>query len=94
MMGVANAEHLESMMRYCKDPINNPKPSLRITSIKEYKDITETLLKIVTGATAGPDDKKKSSPMLAALSSHDDKRLPAKNSAEEESEAEVSIMDM
>lgn len=74
MMAVANAEHLDTMSKYVRDPVNNPKPALRITSIKDYKDITETLLKIVTGATSGSDSKQKSSPMIAALSSHEDRR--------------------
>lgn len=92
MMGVANAEHLESMANYIKDPLNNPKPSLRITSIKEYKDITETLLKIVSGATSGPD-KNKASPMIAAITSHEDRRqLPAK--ATEDDVEDVNIMDV
>ena len=34
MMGVANAEHLEGMIRYIQDPINNPKPAMRISNIK------------------------------------------------------------
>jgi hypothetical protein len=87
MMAVANAEHLDAMAKYIKDPVHTPKPSLRITSIKDYKDITDTLLKIVTGATSGGSDNKggKSSPMIAALSSHNDRRaLPApKNEVEE-----------
>lgn len=91
MMAVANAEHLETMSSYVRDPANNPKPALRITSIKDYKDITETLLKIVTGATSGGDKQSKSSPMIAALSSHDDRRaLPASK----DEPAEVTIMDM
>lgn len=65
MMSVANAEHLEAMVKYCQDPINNPKPSMRVTNIKEYKDVAETLYKIVAGAT--PDKNKKASPMFDAL---------------------------
>ena len=64
MMSVTNAEHLEVMIKYCQDPINNPKPTMRVTNIKEYKDVAETLYKIVSGATAG----KGKSPMLDALS--------------------------
>ena len=63
MMSVTNAEHLEVMIKYCQDPINNPKPSMRVTNIKEYKDVAETLYKIVSGATAS----KNKSPMLDAL---------------------------
>ena len=97
MMSVANAEHLESMAKYCKDPAHNPKPSMRITSIKEYKDITETLLKIVSGATA-PADSKKMSPMVSALTAHEEqKRLPAASPDEQGTDVvdgEVSIMDV
>lgn len=65
MMSVANAEHLEVMIRYCQDPINNPKPTMRVTNIKEYKDVAETLYKIISGATPGKVSK---SPMFDALS--------------------------
>jgi hypothetical protein len=92
MMAVANAEHLTAMADYVRDPDNKPKPALRITSIKDYKDITETLLKIVTGATSGGDRKDKSSPMIAALSSHEDRRsLPA---PKDDEPAEVTIMNI
>lgn len=66
MMSVANAEHLEKMIKYCQDPINNPKPDMRVTNIKEYKDVAETLYKIVSGATPGAKANK--SPMFDALS--------------------------
>lgn len=69
MMSVANAEHLEKMVKYCQDPINSPKPDMRISNIKEYKDVAETLYKIVAGATPsgnGTKDKK-TSPMFDAL---------------------------
>jgi hypothetical protein len=67
MMSVANAEHLETMVKYCQDPVNNPKPSLRIENIKEYKDVAQTLYNIVSGATSSGRDKQKS-PMFDALS--------------------------
>jgi uncharacterized protein with HEPN domain len=67
MMSVTNAEHLEVMLKYCQDPINNPKPSMRVTNIKEYKDVAETLYKIVSGATPGAGKANKS-PMFDALS--------------------------
>ena len=66
MMSVANAEHLEAMVKYCQDPINNPKPQMRVTNIKEYKDVAETLYKIVAGAAPSPSKGK--SPMFDALS--------------------------
>lgn len=68
MMAVANSEHLESMVKYIQDPINNPKPAMRVTNIKEYKDVAETLYKIVAGATQGGTGKAKDkSPMFDAL---------------------------
>lgn len=68
MMAVANAEHLEAMIKYVQDPINNPKPAMRVTNIKEYKDVAETLYKIVAGATSGGVGKgKEKSPMFEAL---------------------------
>lgn len=68
MMAVANSEHLESMIKYVQDPINNPKPAMRVTNIKEYKDVAETLYKIVAGATGGGTGKSKDkSPMFEAL---------------------------
>lgn len=79
MMSVTNAEHLEVMVKYCQDPINNPKPSMRVTNIKEYKDVAETLYKIVSGAT--PSSKANKSPMFDALS-------PPNNKKEEEKPAE------
>lgn len=69
MMSVANTEHLETMMKYCQDPLSNPKPVMRVTNIKEYKDVAETLYKIVAGATpsGGTNSKEKKSPMFEAL---------------------------
>jgi hypothetical protein len=68
MMAVTNAEHLEAMVKYVQDPINNVKPQMRVTNIKEYKDVAETLYKIVAGATGGGTGKdKQKSPMFDAL---------------------------
>lgn len=89
MMGVANTEHLDAMNKYMKDPTNNPKPSMRITSLKEYKDVSETLLKIVTGATSG-SGQKQPSPMIGALTAHQQKALPEPK----EDPKEVTILDM
>jgi len=80
MMSVANAEHLEKMVRYCNDPINNPKPDMRIVNIKEYKDVAETLSKLVAGTSGGSKDKKPS--MLDALNP------PPKKEAIEDQEEE------
>lgn len=66
MLSVNNAEHLMAMHKYILDPINNPKPDMRIMNIKEYKDVAETLYKIVAGSTPGSNNK--TSPMFDALS--------------------------
>jgi hypothetical protein len=84
MMAVTNAEHLESMIRYVNDPINNPKPLMRIESIKEYKDVAETLYKIVAGATPSGSKEKPKSPMFDALT-------PARKQIEEADEEEITI---
>lgn len=65
MLSVANVEHIEQMRNYILDA-NAPKPNLRIKSIKEYKEVTDTLGKIVQGAT--PNAKNNTvSPMFDAL---------------------------
>jgi len=66
MMAVANAEHLAAMNNYIRDPASNPKPDLRIETIKEYKEVAETLYKIVAGAPAPPTNQRPS-PMFEAL---------------------------
>lgn len=71
MLSVNNAKHVRSMRDYIEDPVNNPEPSLSIKSIKEYKDVSETLYKIVQGATPGSgnnNSSSKTSPMFDALS--------------------------
>ena len=65
MLSVSSAEHIEAMRNYIINPDKYPKPDMRIASIKEYKDVTETLYKIVSGATSN----SKSSPMFGALGS-------------------------
>lgn len=64
MLSVSNAEHLKQMQEYILDPKNTNKPVLRIESIKEYKEIVETLQKLVAGAQGKPG---KSSAMFEAL---------------------------
>jgi len=86
MMSVANAEHLEKMVRYCQDPLNNPKPDMRVTNIKEYKDVAETLYKIVSGATPS-GGKANRSPMFDALTP------PQPKKEIEKQEEALSILD-
>ena len=88
LLGVTNAEHLESMRKYIIDPDNNPKPSLRVETIKEYKEVVETLYKIVAGAT--PGSKSKESALFNALSPS----KPAAGTIEENKDDEINIIDL
>lgn len=90
MMSVANAEHLEAMIKYAMDPLNNPKPAMRITNIKEYKDVSETLYKLVAGATQTKQGQQ--SPMFSALTNN-----PLKKEIEtpqKDEDKELSILDV
>lgn len=65
LLSVNNAERMDAMRKYIADPDNNVKPNLTIESIKEYKEVVETLYKIIAGAT--PGSKSKTSPLFNAL---------------------------
>jgi hypothetical protein len=84
MLSVASAEHMKQMRDYILDP-NAPKPSLRITSIKDYKEITETLSKLVQGATPSMKDNKASA-MFDALAPKEPKKI-----AEQPKEIELDL---
>jgi hypothetical protein len=90
ILSVSNAEHMESMMKYIQDPVQNPKPSLRVSSIKEYKDVVETLQKIVAGATSAPK-KEQRSPLLDALAPPQNKNAIQQAAPQED---DVSIEDV
>jgi hypothetical protein len=66
MLSVASTEYIDQMRKYIVDPDGNAPPSLRIKSIKDYKEVTDTLAKIVQGATPNAKDNKVS-PMFDAL---------------------------
>ncbi len=85
LLGVTNAEHLADMHKYIIDPINNPKPKLRVETIKEYKEVVETLYKIVAGAT--PGSKSKESALFNALS-------PTKPVEAVEKDEEPNVIDL
>lgn len=68
MMSVANAEHFEQMKRYIADPKNNPPPKMKIESIKEYKEVSEALHKLVTSAANIQKEQDKPT-MLDVMSS-------------------------
>lgn len=89
MLSVASAEHLNQMRQYTMDPSSEAVPGLRIKTIKEYKEVTETLAKIVQGAT--PNAKNNSmSPMFDALAPGAQQGKPK---AKEESKEEVIDLD-
>jgi hypothetical protein len=90
MMSVANAEHLEAMIKYIQDPLSNPKPNLRITNIKEYKEVAETLYKIVAGAT-GSSNKEKSPMFNALMPSNKNKQLNELESDDQKDDDEIDI---
>ena len=84
MLSVTNAEHMAAMRAYIIDPQNNEKPDFKIENIKEYQQITETLQKLVAGAT-GKD--KKTSAMFDTLSAPVKPRLDKPEEPEKEDEA-------
>lgn len=92
MMSVVNAEHLEAMNKYIQDPVNNPKPQMRVTNIKEYKDVVDTLYKIVAGATGGTNSKGKDrSPMFDALTPNNNNKPKELDSPNHEEDIELDI---
>ena len=70
MLSVSAKEHMEAMKLYLADPIKNPKPDLRIGTIKEYKDVSESLMKLVQGTTGGATSNKPA-PILQAFLHND-----------------------
>ena len=93
MLSVVNAEHIDAMRKYIMDPVNNPKPDLRIETIKEYKEVVETLGKIIAGTT--PNSRSHTAPMFAALGNSDrpERALPAAPAKEDNAIAADFISD-
>lgn len=92
MLSVATAEHMDQMRKYAIDPQNEPVPSLRIKSIKEYKEVTETLAKIVQGATPSAKNNNMS-PMFDALSPGQSSQSTPDSPEEEVKEEDVIDLD-
>jgi len=84
MLQCTNAQHMQAMRKYILDPENNIPPTITPKNIKEYKDISETLYKIVQGATPGA--KGKVSPMFDALSPSPQQKQRVKEALDEEEE--------
>ena len=89
MLGVASTEHLNQMRQYALNPDTEPVPALRIKSIKEYKEVTETLAKIVQGATPNARNNNMS-PMFDALSPSVDES----KSKDEDDEEKEEVIDL
>lgn len=90
MLSVASAEYMKDMRDYIIDP-TAVKPSLRIKSIKEYKEVTDTLAKIVQGATPSARDNKHS-PMFDALAPKKPKQLPEEKLETREEEIDIDAL--
>lgn len=75
MLSVTNTQHMDTMRRYIIDPVNNPIPAINVQNIKEYKEVAETLHKLVAGVSPGTGKK---SAMMDALSA------PVKSEKQEE----------
>jgi hypothetical protein len=88
MLTVSNTEHIEKMRKYIMDPVNNPAPDMKIRSIKDYKEVAESLYKIVQGTAPG---NGKPSPMLEALNT--DLKLPDPN-RKKITEKEDDVLDL
>jgi hypothetical protein len=91
ILSVNNAEHINKMRQYVMDPANNPKPDMRIESIKEYKEVVETLYKIVAGSTSG--SKSKESALFNALQPDSNKSLKGSQQDDgDDEEAEIAAL--
>jgi glutaredoxin len=58
MLSVTNVQHMDVMRKYILDPANNPIPAIIVQNIKEYKEVAETLHKLVAGVSPGTTGKK------------------------------------
>lgn len=87
MLSVTNAEHMESMKKYVIDPDNNAVPSIRVQSIKEYKEVVETLHKLVAGATGAVKNSKSSAMFDSLDSKSSNSKLPENKKNEEDASA-------
>ena len=88
MLGVSNAQYLDNMRQYIADPVNTPAPSLRIESIKEYKDVVETLQKLMAGSTPGA----KTPSLLDAVSEENNKKLPKQQKEEKKEKSAAALI--
>ena len=85
MLSVTNVQHMDVMRKYILDPANNPIPAINVQNIKEYKEVAETLHKLVAGVSPGTGKK---SAMMDALSA------PPKTERLEASKPQTQVLDI
>lgn len=47
MLNIATLENMEPMRKYMEDPINNPKPEMRVRNFKDFKEVLDSLQKLM-----------------------------------------------
>ena len=58
MLQVAGIEFGNDMQKYIKDPVNNPKPKLKIDSFKEYREALDSLQKLINTVSGSTPPKQ------------------------------------
>lgn len=87
MLSVTNVQHMDTMRKYILDPVNNPIPAIIVENIKEYKEVAETLHKLVAGVSPGTGGKRNA--MMDALSAP-----PKTEKVEESKKQQTQILDI
>jgi len=87
MLSVTNVQHMDAMRKYILDPANNPIPAIIVQNIKEYKEVAETLHKLVAGVSPGSNSKK--SAMMDALATP-----PKTQRSEDNKKQQVQVLDI
>jgi len=57
MLAISCTENMTQMKKYLEDPTGTPPPAMRIKSMKEYKEVSETLQKVIATAFPNTADK-------------------------------------
>lgn len=61
MLSVTNTENMQQMRKYLADPEKKNLPKLRIETLKQYKEVTETLQKVLISTMPGNNSKENNS---------------------------------
>lgn len=91
MLSVTAVANNKAMQAYIKDPDNNPLPDFKINSIKEYKDVAETLQKLMNGVMKVEADNTSSA--IARLNSTATKALKASKKKDTAPKKETTVAD-